>query len=177
MKVKSVKSIVILTIAIIFLGSAFSVLYAEEEKIATLTIDEALEKAWQNNLNLQKASLTINNDRISYKKAKTNILQSESKIDEKQAELDWQQAQNTFEKSKSEAEIEAISLYNNLKYLLSLLPLKQEKLELAQNSLDRVREKVRAGTAGELEELATEISLETSRQQLESILAAIHQVD
>lgn len=168
MKVKSVKVIVILTIAIIFLGSAFSVLYAEEGKIAALTIDQALEKAWQNNLNLQKASLTLNNARISYKKAKANVLQSQSKIDQKQAELDWQQAQNTFEKSKNEAEIEAISLYNNLKYLLSLLPLKQEKVELAQNSLDRVREKVRAGTAGELEELAAEISLETSRQQLES---------
>jgi len=168
MKAKYVKSIVIaLTAGVVFLSSAFSVAYAEEGK-AVLTINEALEKAWQNNLDLQKASLTLNNARISYEKARANTLQSESKIDEKQAELNWQQAQNTFQKSKDGVETEVVSLYNNFKYLLSLVPLKQEKVKLAQNNLDRVKEKVKAGTAGELEELAAEISLKTARQQLES---------
>ncbi|MQY60144.1 MAG: hypothetical protein GH144_11195, partial [Clostridia bacterium] len=167
MKAKFAKGVVVLITGIIFLGSAFSVAYAEEEK-AVLTINEALEKVWQNNLDLQKASLTLNNARISYEKAKANALQSESKIDEKQAELNWQQAQDTFQKSKDEVETEVISLYNNFKYLLSLVPLSQEKVKLAQNSLDRVKEKVKAGTAGELEELAAEISLKTARQQLES---------
>jgi len=167
MKAKFAKGVVVLITGIILLGSAFSVVYAEEEK-AVLTINEALEETWQNNLDLQKASLTLNNARISYEKARANVLQSESKIDEKQAELNWQQAQNTFQKSKDEVEIEVISSYNNLKYLLALVPLKQEKVKLAQNSLDRVEEKVKAGTAGELEELAAEISLKTARQQLES---------
>ncbi len=167
MKAKFAKGVVVLITGIILLGSAFSVAYAEEEK-AVLSINEVLEEAWQNNLNLQEASLTLNNARISYEKAKANVLQSESKIDEKQAELNWQQAQHTFQKSKDEAGTEVISLYNNFKYLLSLVPLRQEKVKLAQNSLDRVKEKVKAGTAGELEELAAEISLKTARQQLES---------
>jgi len=167
MKAKFAKGVVVLITGIIFLGSAFLVAYAEEEK-AVLTINEALEETWQNNLDLQKASLTLNNARISYEKARANVLQSESKIDEKQAELNWQQAQNTFQKSKDEVGTEVISSYNNLKYLLALVPLKQEKVKLAQNSLDRVEEKVKAGTAGELEELAAEISLKTARQQLES---------
>jgi len=167
MKAKFAKGVVVLITGIILLGSAFSVAYAEEEK-AVLSINEVLEEAWQNNLNLQEASLTFNNARISYEKAKANVLQSESKIDEKQAELNWQQAQHTFQKSKDEAGTEVISLYNNFKYLLSLVPLRQEKVKLAQNSLDRVKEKVKAGTAGELEELAAEISLKTARQQLES---------
>jgi len=167
MKAKFAKGVVVLITGIILLGSAFSVAYAEEEK-AVLSINEVLEEAWQNNLNLQEASLTLNNARISYEKAKANVLQSESKIDEKQAELNWQQAQHTFQKSKDEAGTEVISLYNNFKYLLALVPLRQEKVKLAQNSLDRVKEKVKAGTAGELEELAAEISLKTARQQLES---------
>jgi outer membrane protein TolC len=167
MKAKFAKGVVVLITGIIFLGSAFSVAYAEEEK-AVLTINEALEKVWQNNLDLQKASLTLNNARISYEKARANVLQSESKIDQKQAELNWQQAQNTFQKSKDEAGTEVISSYNNFKYLLSLVPLRQEKVKLAQNNLDRVKEKVKAGTAGELEELAAEISLENVRQQLEN---------
>jgi outer membrane protein TolC len=167
MKAKFAKGVVVLITGIIFLGSAFSVAYAEEEK-AVLTINEALEKVWQNNLDLQKASLTLNNARISYEKARANVLQSESKIDQKQAELNWQQAQNTFQKSKDEAGTEVISSYNNFKYLLALVPLRQEKVKLAQNNLDRVKEKVKAGTAGELEELAAEISLETARQQLEN---------
>ena len=167
MKAKFAKGVVVLITGIIFLGSAFSVAYAEEEK-AVLTINEALEKVWQNNLDLQKASLTLNNARISYEKARANVLQSESKIDEKQAELNWQQAQNTFQKSKDEVGTGVISSYNNFKYLLALVPLRQEKVKLAQNNLDRVKEKVKAGTAGELEELAAEISLETARQQLES---------
>jgi len=167
MKAKFAKGVVVLITGTILLGSAFSVAYAEEEK-AVLSINEVLEEAWQNNLNLQEASLTLNNARISYEKAKANVLQSESKIDEKQAELNWQQAQHTFQKSKDEAGTEVISLYNNFKYLLALVPLRQEKVKLAQNSLDRVKEKVKAGTAGELEELAAEISLKTARQQLES---------
>ncbi len=168
MKAKSMKSIVVvLTVGVVFLSSAFSVAYAEEEK-AVLTINEALEETWQNNLELQKASLTLNNARISYEKDKANVLQSESKIDEKQAELNWQQAQNTFQKSKDGARIGVVSLYNTFKYLKSLVPLRQKKVELAQNNLDRVKEKVKAGTAGELEELAAEISLENVRQQLES---------
>lgn len=167
MKARFAKGIVVLITGIIFLGSAFSVAYAQEEK-AVLTINEALEKAWQNNLDLQKASLTWNNAQISYEKAKANALQSGSKIDEKQAELNWQQAQNTFQRSKDEVGTEVVSLYNTFKYLKSLVLLRQEKIELAQNSLDRVKEKVKAGTAGELEELAAEISLENVRQQLES---------
>jgi len=167
MKARFAKGTVVLMLGIILLSSAFSVVYAEEEK-AVLTINEALEKAWQNNLDLQKASLIWNNARISYEKAKANTLQSESKIDEKQAELNWQQAQNTFQKSKDGVETEVVSLYNNFKYLLGLVPLGQEKVKLAQNNLDRVKEKVKAGTAGELEELAAEISLKTARQQLES---------
>ncbi len=167
MKAKFAKGVVVLMTGLIFLGSAFSATYAEEGK-AVLTINEALEKVWQNNLDLQKASLSLNNARISYEKAKANILQSESKIDQKQAELNWQQAQNTFQKSKDEVGTEVISSYNNFKYLLALVALRQEKVKLAQNSLDRVKEKVKAGTAGELEELAAEISLETARQQLEN---------
>jgi len=167
MKARFTKGTVALMVGIILLGSVFSVAYAEDGT-AVLTINEALERAWQNNLDLQKDSLTWNNARISYEKAKANVLQSESKIDEKQAELNWQQAQNTFQRSKDEARIEAISLYNSFKYLKSLVPLRQEKVELAQNNLDRVKEKVKVGTAGELEELAAEISLENVRQQLES---------
>lgn len=168
MKAKLVKGTVVLIVGIILLSSSFSVAYAEEEKLAVSTINEALEKAGQNNLDIQKASLTLNNARIAYEKSRANALQSESKIDAKQAELNWQQAQNTFQKSKDELRIEAISLYNNLKYLLSLIPLRQEEVELAQNNLNRVKEKVKAGTAGELEELAAKISLENIRQQLES---------
>ncbi len=167
MKVRLVKGKVVLMLGIILLGATFSVAYAEEQK-AVLTINEALEKAWQNNLDLQKASLTWNNARISYEKAKANALQSGSKIDQKQAELNWQQAQNTFQASKDEARIEVVSLYNTFRYLKSLVPLRQEKVELAQNNLDRAKEKVKAGTAGELEELAAEINLENVRQQLES---------
>ncbi len=167
MKARFTKGIVVLITGILFLGSAFSVAYAEEEK-AVLTINQALEKAWQNSLELQRASLIWSNARISHEKARANALQSGSKIDEKQAELNWQQAQNTFEKSEDEARIEVVSLYNNFKYLKSLVLLRQEKLELGQNSLDRVKQKVKAGTAGELEELAAEISLENVRQQLES---------
>lgn len=167
MKARFAKGTVVLMLGIILLGATFSVAYAEEEK-AVLTIDEALKEAGQNNLDLQRASLVWNNARISYEKAKANYLQSGSKIEEKQAELNYQQAQNTFESSKDEARIEVVSLYNSLKYSKSLVPLRQKKVELAQNNLDRVKEKIKAGTAGELEELAAEISLENVRQQLES---------
>ncbi len=167
MKARFTKGAVVLMLGIILLGATFSVAYAENEK-AVLTINDALEKVWQNNLDFQRASLILDNAQISYEKAKANALQSGSKIDEKQAELNWQQAQNTFQKSKNEAGTEAISLYNNFGYLLSLVPLRQKKIELAQNNLDRVKEKVKAGTAGELEELAAEISLETAQQQLEN---------
>ena len=174
MKVKSEKSIaIVLMTGIVFLSSAFSLVYAEEERVV-LSINEAMEEVWQNNLDLQEASLTLNNARISYEKARANALQSESKIDQKQAELDWQQAQNTFQKSKNEVGAEVISLYNNFEYSLSLVPLRQEKVKLAQNNLDRVKEKAKAGTAGELEELAAEISLKTAQQELES---TEHQLD
>ena len=168
MKAKIAKSIaVVLTAGVVFLSSAFSVVYAEEERVV-LSINEVMEEVWQNNLDLQEASLTLDNARISYEKARANALQSESKIDQKQVELNWQQAQNTFQTSKDAVGIEAISLYNDFEYLLSFVPLRQEKVKLAQNNLDRVKEKVKAGTAGELEELAAEISLNTARQQLEN---------
>ena len=175
MKAKFLKGWIILATGIIFLTSSFTLVYGQEEKTKPglkekeiLTINEVLKETQQNNLDLQKASLTLDNARIAYEKAKANALQSESKIDEKQAELNWQQAQNTFQKSKNETEIEIISLYNNLKYLISLLPLKEREVELAQNNLNRVKEKVKAGTAGELEELVAQINLEVSQQQLKN---------
>jgi len=170
-----VKGVVGLMIGIIFLSSSFTLVYGQEEKVKSglkekkvLTINEVLKKAQENNLDLKKASLTLDNARIAYEKAKANVLQSQSKIDEKQAELNWQQAQNTFEKSKNGIEIEIISLYNNCKYLIFLLPLKKRRVELAQNNLNRVKEKVKMGTAGELEKLAAEINLEISQQQLKN---------
>jgi len=172
MKPKFIKGLVGLIAGIVLLGSVFTVVYAQEKEIKSspekeaLTISEVLERAGRNNLDFQKASLTLDNDRIAYEKAKANILQSQSKIDEKQAELNWEQAQNTFETSKNKIEIEIISLYNDCKYLTSLLPLTEEKVQLAENSLSRVREKVKAGTTGKLEELAAEISLEAAQQQL-----------
>ncbi len=175
MSSKFLRSAVILTAGVIFLISTPALAYAQEketkldsEKKAVLTITEALEKAWQYNLDFQKASLILDNARIAYKKAKANILQSQSKIDEKQAELNWQEAQNTFEENKNKIEIEIVSSYNNLKYLISLLPLKKKKVQLAQNNLDRVREKIKVGTAGKLEELAAQISLKAARQQLQN---------
>ena len=175
MSSKFLRSAVILTAGVIFLISIPALAYAQEketksdsEKKAVLTITEALEKAWQYNLDFQKASLILDNARIAYKKAKANILQSQSKIDEKQAELNWQEAQNTFEENKNKIEIEIVSSYNNLKYLISLLPLKKKKVQLAQNNLDRVREKIKVGTAGKLEELAAQISLKAARQQLQN---------
>ncbi len=175
MNSKFLRSVTIVTMGVFFLIFTPALVYAEQEeampdseKKEVLTIAEALEGAWQNNLDFQKASLTLDNARIAYGKARANILQSQSKIDTKQAELNWQQAQNTFEESKNGTGVEIISLYNDLKHLISTLPLKEKKVELAQNNLDRVKEEIKAGTAGELEGLAAQISLGNTRQQLQN---------
>ena len=74
------RGVIILMAGAIFLIFAPALSYGQtpsSEKKVVLTIAEALEKACQNNLDFRKASLTLDNARIAYKKARANVLQSE----------------------------------------------------------------------------------------------------
>ena len=142
---------------------------AQKAEKRTLTLDEALQRALENNLSIRQAKLNLANEKLSYEKLKATALQSESKIDLQQAELNWSKAQDTFKKSIQQVQIDIMSQYIGLKDLKNRLTLAKMNVELAKKDLDRVREKMRLGTSGELDELAAKISLWNAQIQLNQV--------
>jgi len=140
-----------------------------EEEQRILTLEEVLKKCTENNLEIKKASLNFNNAKISYQRGLSSYLQTGSKIDQEQTELSWERARWTFERTKSQIRLGVISDYINLKDLKAKLPLKKENVALAQRSLKRVKEKVKAGIAGKITALGAEINLQSAQQELNQI--------
>jgi len=169
----------VILIIVFLIALSFSSVYGEEtkEKVAKkgdaleevkkeLTLEQVLQSSLENNLKIKKALLDLDNAKIAYEKAKANNLQTESIIDMKKADLDWQKAQNNFEKTKQEAQLEVISEYINLKNLKEELPLKEENVKLTQGNLKRVKEKVKTGIAGEIDKLSACIDLQMAEDEL-----------
>ena len=169
----------VILIIVFLIALSFSSVYGEEtkEKVAKkgdaleevkkeLTLEQALQSSLENNLKIKKALLDLDNAKIAYEKAKANNLQTESIIDMKKADLDWQKAQNNFEKVEQESQLEVISEYINLKNLKEELPLKEENVKLSQGNLKRVKEKVKTGIAGEIDKLSACIDLQMAEDEL-----------
>ncbi len=136
----------------------------EEQKV--LTLNEVLKKCAENNLEIKKASLNLDNAKVTYQKGLASYLQTESKIDQEQTKLNWERAHWTFERTKSQIQLGVISNYINLKDLKAIFPLEEKSLAIAQRNLKRIKEKVKAGIAGKTAELGAEINLRRADQEL-----------
>jgi len=140
-----------------------------EKKQEVLTLNEVLKKLTENNLEIKKASLNLANANIAYQKGLATYLQTESKIDQEQTKLNWERAQWTFQRTKSQIQLGVISDYINLKNLKAKLPLQEKSLAIAGRNFKRVKEKVEAGIAGKTAELGAEINLRIAQQGLSQI--------
>jgi len=149
---------------------------AQKVEKRTLTLDESLQRALDNNLSIRQAKLNLANEKLSHEKLKATALQSESKIDLQQAELNWSKAQDTFKKNVQQVQIDIISQYIGLKDLKERVALAKMSVELAKKNLDRVREKIKLGTSGELDELAARISLWNAQIQLNQVRQDLERV-
>ncbi|MFQ5795644.1 MAG: TolC family protein [Candidatus Bipolaricaulia bacterium] len=134
----------------------------------SLTLSEAIQSTLGNDLRLKVAKLNLANAEIAYQRAQANLLPTGSKIDELQADLNWQQSQANFEEARIQLLLDIVSQYLQLKDLQDRVPGLQQKLELAQEELAQVQSKVAIGSAGKLDELQAEINLKNAVNSLES---------
>jgi len=173
-KMRLVRSLSMMLCAGLVLTLAILPVYAEEvkegkkaeEQQKVLTLNEVLKKCAENNLEIKKASLNLDNAKVTYQKGLASYLQTESKIDEEQTKLNWERAQWTFEKTKSQIQLGVISSYINLKDLKAKFPLQEKTLAIAERNLKKIKEKVKAGIAGKTAELGAEINLRIAQQGL-----------
>jgi len=173
---KLVKNLSMITVVGMFLTLAILPVYADEgtqkqsgkveKKQEVLTLNEVLKKLTENNLEIKKASLNLANANVAYQKGLASYLQTESKIDQEQTKLIWEQAHWTFERTESQIQLGVVSDYINLKDLKAKFPLEEKSLAIAGRNLKRVKEKVEAGIAGKTAELGAKINLQGAQQEL-----------
>lgn len=142
-----VKRVFILLLFVFFCTS--SVIAVESEN--TVNLQEIIERALQENIDLQLAELDLEDAGLNYKKSQLDNLLSSSRLLELQSELDKIQAEEDYQDFRDNLILEVISNYINIISINQQLLTAQKEVELEKKRVEEVRAQVKVGYKGSLE--------------------------
>jgi len=150
--IKNIAKGTILLLVIFFIFSG--VLYAAEPE--EINLNQAINLALENNLNLKIANLDLENAQIDYEKTKANNLLTESRYIELQGDLGLLQAKDNYNQTRNEVIIDVVQKYLQLNQAKKNIIAKSKEAELEKNLLEEVKAQVKAGHKGNLDLLQQE---------------------
>lgn len=150
--IKNIIKGTILFLVIFFIFSG--VLFAAETK--EMNLNQAINLALENNLNLKIANLDLGNAQIDYEKTKANNLLTESRYIELQGDLGFLQAKDNYNQTRNEVIIDVVQKYLQSSQAKENINTKSKEAELEKNILEEVKAQVKAGHKGNLDLLRQE---------------------
>ena len=118
-----------------------------------LDLVQAVEMAFANNLEFQKAGYQLENAEIDAKRNEAENLLTQSNLLERQNELLLFQEKEQYQQKKEDLIIQVVDEYLQLKLAQKDLQVKEKELELEKNTLEEIKAQVKAGYKVELDVL------------------------
>ncbi len=118
---------------------------------------------------MEKATLELQEEEISYREGRANLLLSPSILQELSLETSWRVAQRNFEMARADQAMEVEEAYYNVLRSERALQISEENLERARKQLDEMRTRLDLGMVAEIDVQSAE--LEEARAQSERIRA------
>jgi len=145
--VDKIKGTIILLLFVLLCTS--SILAVDNKNVVDL--QEIIERALQENIDLQLAELNLEDARLNYKKNQLDNLLSSSRLFELQSELDKIQAEENYKDIRDNLILEVISDYIDIISNEQQLITAQKEVELEEKRVEEVRAQVEVGYKGSLE--------------------------
>ena len=143
-------TILFLVIFFIFSGG----LFAAETK--EMNLNQAINLALENNLNLKIANLDLENAQIDYEKTKASNLLTESRYIQLQGDLGLLQAKDNYIQTRNQVIIDVVQKYLQLNQAEKNITAKNKEVELEKRLLEEVKIQVNSGYKGSLDLLQQE---------------------
>lgn len=118
-----------------------------------LDLPKAVEMAFANNLEFQKAGYQLENAEIDAKRNEAENLLTQSNLLERQNEFLLFQEKEQYQQKKEDLIIQVVDEYLQLKLAQKDLQVKEKELELEKNTLEEIKAQVKAGYKVELDVL------------------------
>lgn len=132
-------------------------------------IREAIDLSWDNSIDLQIATIDLENSRINYKKTEADIMRTGSRYAQLQNELGLMQAENSFLQSENRLVRDTVSQYFSLILTEMELERKETSLELEKRRLEEVEKQVQTGHRSQLDLIQQQSSYNSAAFELEAV--------
>ncbi|MFW6029609.1 MAG: TolC family protein [Halanaerobiales bacterium] len=139
----------IFMIIVVVLNLFFTATVLANEEI--LGLEEIIEQALDNSLELEMAALNLEDAKVNYNKNKLNNLMSSSHLFELQSELKLLQAEENYKKSRDSVIIDIIGRYLDIVKIDQEIISSEMDLALEERRVDEVQAQVEVGYKGSLE--------------------------
>lgn len=176
MKYRNIMIIIFLlfTGMMIFSFSASAEQETAEQEIVELIPSETIERALEHSIDLKIARLELENAEIEYEKTQAEELSTQSRYDELQAELQMDQARESFQGQKRGTIISITEMYLEILTSREEIEILEKQKQLQKRQLEVTEAQYEAGYTGRMSLAGAEhayenaqIELEYSRRELE----------
>ncbi len=145
-----------------------------EQEIVELIPSETIERALEHSIDLKIARLELENAEIEYEKTQAEELSTQSRYDELQAELQMDQARESFQGQKRGTIISITEMYLEILTSREEIEILEKQKQLQKRQLEVTEAQYEAGYTGRMSLAGAEhayenaqIELEYSRRELE----------
>lgn len=139
---------------------------AGDTQTSPLSLTQVIDLALTNSLTMKLASVTLDNARISYEKAKAAALASGTPYDQQAAESNWQAAQRSFRTSQTNVIIDATNRYLSLITSQLNIKISQVQRDAAEQAWKVAQARQAANAAGPFDVLNAEANLRSAEANL-----------
>ena len=143
----------IILVCLLFCTMVIGNIQITAQESIKLDLVQAVEMAFTNNLEFQKAGYQLENAEIDAKRNEAENLLTQSNLLERQNELLLFQEKEQYQQKKEDLIIQVVDEYLQLKLAQKDLQVKEKELELEKNTLEEIKAQVKAGYKVELDVL------------------------
>ncbi len=154
----------ILIIALIYSSSVLAV-----EDVTGFGLKQIIEKAVEENIDLQVAELNLEDARLDYKKSQLNNLITNSRLMALQSELGKVQAEESYKNTRDKVILDVIGKYIDIVSTKQKLITAKKEVELEARRVEEVKAQVEVGYKGSLELFEQETTHLSALNSLEKL--------
>ncbi|MFP4661100.1 MAG: TolC family protein [Halanaerobiales bacterium] len=147
----------------------FSTNMTAAETDESVGLDQVIELALEENLDLQMAELELEDARLDYRKSQLNNLLTNSRLMELQSELAKVQAEENYKSIRNNVILDVISTYIDIVSLDQQITTADKEVELQVRKVEEVEAQVEVGYKGSLDLFEQETSHLSAVNSLEKL--------
>jgi outer membrane protein TolC len=140
--------------------------FAQENEVKEISLEESVQIALKNNLDLKMAAYDLSLKEIEYEEAKINNLLKASIINLESAKLSLKRAKDSFEERRKKLLEEVTNWYYQILKSEQKVQIEKISVEEAKENLEMVKNRFSLGDANQLEVMQAEITLSSAQLNL-----------